>query len=230
MRLRNEYSQYVRRTAIHPYAIPERHQIMIKQISITFIFLLILSSCSSTISTSKKEYILQDSKKLKSNWTIDSKEWVLKNDTLTGNGSLSPWGVLVSRKQLPKNYEIDFKVNMTNSSLFEIMLNLDKGKYIRTYLYQIDQNIVIGDGVYDKKNDSYGKRGGKTLFRKPMQLENNKWYAVKIKVLNNQLCFSVDDKTTLECSLEKSNLNQKGKLGFITNGEVKITNLKIKSF
>ncbi|MET3029127.1 family 16 glycoside hydrolase [Flavobacterium sp. UW10123] len=189
----------------------------------------ILISCSNTISTVKKEYTLDNSKELKSNWIIDSKEWILKNDTLTGNGSLSPWGVLVSKKKLPENYEIDFKVNMTNASLFEVMLNLDKGKYIRTYLYQIDQNIVIGDGVYDKKDDSYGKRGGKTLFRKPMQLENNKWYAVKIKVLNNQLSFSVDDKTTLECSLEKSNLNQKGKLGFITNGEVKITDLVIKS-
>jgi len=190
---------------------------------------LILISCSSTISTTKKEYTLNNSKELKSNWTIHSKEWVLKNDTLTGNGSLSPWGVLVSKKQLPNNYEIDLKVNMTNSSLFEIMLNLNKGKYIRTYLYQIDQNIVIGDGVYDKKDDSYGKRGGKTLFKKPMELENNKWYAVKIRVTNNQLYFSVDNKTYLECSLEKSNLNQKGKLGFITNGEVKIIDLTIKS-
>lgn len=189
----------------------------------------ILISCSSTISTVKKEYTLNNSKELKIDWTINSKEWILKNDTLTGKGSLSPWGVLVSKKQLPENYEIDLKVNMTNESLFEIMLNLDKGKYIRTYLYQIDQNIVIGDGVYDKKDDSYGKRGGKTLFRKPMQLENNKWYALKIKVINNQLSFSVDGKTTLECSLEKSNLNQKGKLGFITNGEVKITDLNIRT-
>ncbi|WP_433763370.1 family 16 glycoside hydrolase [Flavobacterium ginsenosidimutans] len=180
---------------------------------VVFLFLqLILISCSGTISTVKKEYTLNNSKELKSNWTINSKEWILKNDTLTGNGSLSPWGVLVSKKQLPKNYEIDFKVNMTNASLFEIMLNLDKEKYIRTYLYQIDQNIVIGDGMYNKKDDSYGKRGGKTLFRKPMQLENNKWYAAKIKIINNQLYFSVNDKTTLECSLEKSNLNQKENL------------------
>ncbi|MBO9585345.1 MAG: hypothetical protein J7574_14375 [Flavobacterium sp.] len=197
--------------------------------AIFLILQLIMISCSSTISTTKKEYTLSHSKELKSDWTINSKEWILKNDTLTGNGSLSPWGVLVSKKQLPENYEIDLKVNMTKESLFEIMLNLDKGKYIRTYLYQIDKNIVIGDGVYDKKDDSYGKRGGKTLFKKPMELENNKWYAVKIKVLNSQLYFSVDNKTTLECSLEKSNLNQKGKLGFITNGEVKITELKIKS-
>ncbi|WP_343617704.1 family 16 glycoside hydrolase [Flavobacterium sp.] len=197
--------------------------------AVFLILQLAMISCSSTISTTKKEYTINNSKELNSDWTINSKEWILKNDTLTGNGSLSPWGVLVSKKQLPENYEIDLNVNMTKESLFEIMLNLDKEKYIRTYLYQIDQNIVIGDGVYDKKDDSYGKRGGKTLFKKPMELENNKWYSVKIKVLNNQLYFSVNDKTTLEYSLEKSNLNQKGKLGFITNGEVKITNLRIKS-
>ncbi|BDU25692.1 family 16 glycoside hydrolase [Flavobacterium sp. GSB-24] len=199
------------------------------KIASILILQLLFISCSSTISTVKKEYTLNNSKELKSDWTINSKEWILKKDTLTGNGSLSPWGVLVSKKQLPENYEIDLKVNMTGESLFEIMLNLDKGKYIRTYLYQIDQNIVIGDGIYDKKDNSYGKRGGKTLFKKPMELENNKWYSVKIKVQNNQLFFSVDNKTSLECSLEKSNLNQKGKLGFITNGEVKITGLKIKS-
>lgn len=188
---------------------------------------LILISCSGTISTVKKEYKITKDSQFKSHCNLN--EWFLKKDTLIGHGVPLHWGVMESKKQLPKNYEIDFKVNMTNASLFEIMLNLDKGKYIRTYLYQIDQNIVIGDGVYDKKDDSYGKRGGPTLFKKPMKLENNKWYAVKIRVTNNQLYFSVDNKTYLECSLEKSNLNQKGKLGFITNGEVKITSLTIKS-
>lgn len=189
---------------------------------------LVLISCSNTISTTKKEYSINNSSELKSHWIINSQKWLLSNNTITGNGSPDNWAVLVSKKQLPKNYEIDFKVNMTKASLFEIMLNLDKEKYIRTYLYQIDKNIVIGDGVYYKDDDSYGKRGGKSLFTNPMPLENNKWYSVKIKVLNNNLSFSVDDKT-LECSLEKSSLTQKGKLGFITNGEIKITDLKIKS-
>lgn len=189
---------------------------------------LLLISCSNTISTTKKEYSIDNSSKLKSNWNINSENWGLSDNVITGNGSSPKWAIIVSKKQLPKNYEIDFKVNMTKESLFEIMLNLDKEKYIRTYLYQIDQNIVIGDGVYYKNDDSYGKRGGKTLFKKPMKLENNKWYSVKIKVQNNQLTFTVDDKI-VECSLEKSKLPQKGKLGFITNGEVKITNLKIKT-
>lgn len=189
----------------------------------------VLFSCSGTMSTTKKEYKFSNSSKLKSNWEINSNEWILKNDTLIGTGNLNHWGIAMSKKQLPKNYELNFKVNMTKESLFEVMLNSDKENYIRTYLYQIDQNIVIGDGVYDKKDDSYGKRGGKTLFRKPMKLANNEWYTVKIKVQNNQLFFSVDNKTTLECSLEKSNLSQKGKVGFITNGEVKIIDLTIKT-
>ncbi|RXM46648.1 hypothetical protein [Flavobacterium sp. YO12] len=191
--------------------------------------ILLLTSCSNSISTVRKEYKLAEVSKLKLDWNIDSKEWFLKKDTLIGTGGPMHWGVIRSKRRLPKNYEIDFKANMTKESLFEIMLNSDKENYIRTYLYQIDQNIVIGKGVYYKDNDEYGKRGGKSLFTKPMKLENNKWYSIKIRVTNNQLLFSVDNQTYLECFIEKSNLSQQGKLGFITNGEVKITDLSIKT-
>lgn len=200
----------------------------IKQI-ILLVLSLIITSCSGTISTTKKEYKITETAPLKREWNFNAKEWLLEKDTLTGNGGPMHWGVIESKKQLPKNYEIDFKVNMTKESLFEVMLNINKNKYIRTYLYQIDQNIVIGDGTYNKNSDEYGKRGGPTLLKKTMKLENNKWYSVKIRVINNQLYFSVDNETFLECSLEKSNLSQQGKLGFLTNGEAKIIDLSIKS-
>lgn len=186
-------------------------------------------SCSGTISTAKTAYKITQTTQLKSNWNLNPKEWFLAKDTLTGTGGPMHWSVIESKKQLPKNYEINFKVNMTKESLFEVMLNIDKENYIRTYLYQIDQNIVIGKGVYNKNSEEYGKRGGPTLFKKPINLENNKWYAIKIRILNNQLFFSVDNETTLECSIAKSNLSQQGRLGFLTNGEAKIIDLTIKS-
>ncbi|WP_409416711.1 family 16 glycoside hydrolase [Flavobacterium sp. PS2] len=190
---------------------------------------LVMISCSSTISTAKKEYKIVQTSKLKSNWNFNSKEWLLKKDTLIGTGGPMHWGVIKSKKKLSKNYEIEFRVNMTKGSLFEVMLNIDKEQYIRTYLYNIDQNIVIGKGVYKEGSDEYEKRGGPTLFNKPMKLENDKWYSVKIRVTNNQLYFSVNNEKTLECSIEKSNLSQQGKLGFLTDGEIKVIDLKIKS-
>ncbi|KIQ22205.1 hypothetical protein RT99_08390 [Flavobacterium sp. MEB061] len=190
---------------------------------------LLISSCASTISTTEKQYKITNTSKLKSEWNFNSKEWILASDTLTGSGGPMHWGVIESKKQLSENYEINFKVNMTKESLFEVMLNIDKENYIRTYLYQIEQNIVIGKGTYKKGSDEYNKRGGPTLFKKPLKLENNKWYAAKIRVINDQLFYSVDNETILECSLEKSNLSQKGKLGFITNGEAKIIDLTIKT-
>jgi hypothetical protein len=196
---------------------------------IIFTLSLLIVSCSSTITTLKKEYKITPISKLKPHWNFDSKEWFLEKDTLIGIGGYMHWGAIESKKKLPKNYEITFKTNMTKGSLFEIMLNIDKEKYIRTYLYQIDQNIVIGRGVYHKNSDEYDKRGGKSLFTKPIELQNSKWYDVKIKVQNNQLTFTIDNKTTLECTLEKNNLSQQGKLGFITNGEVKIIDLTIKT-
>ena len=200
----------------------------IKTIAVLTIALTAIS-CSTTISTANKAYKITKVSKFKSEWDFNQKEWLLQKDTLIGTGGPMHWGVIESKKQLPDNYEIDFKVNITKESLFEIMLNIDKEKYIRTYLYQIDQNIVIGQGVYNKNSDEYGKRGGPTLFKKPMKLENNKWYSVKIRVANNQLYFSVDNETFLECSIEKSNLSQQGKLGFLTNGEAKIIDLTIKT-
>ncbi|MCC9019481.1 hypothetical protein [Flavobacterium lipolyticum] len=190
---------------------------------------MLLISCSGTISTAKKEYQITKTAALKSAWNFNPNEWRLQNDTLTGNGGPMHWGVIESKKKLPKNYEIDFKVNIVKESLFEVMLHIDQENYIRTYLYTIDQNIVIGRGAYNKNSDEYSKRGGPTLFKKPMQLENNKWYAVKIRVSNNQLYFTVNNQTFLECSIEKSNLNQQGKLGFITNGHAKISQLTIKT-
>lgn len=190
---------------------------------------LIITSCSGTIATTKKEYKITPASALQSEWNLNPTEWFLEKDTLRGVGGPMHWGVIESKKSLPENYEIDFNVNMTKESLFEIMLNIDQEHYIRTYLYQIDQNIVIGRGVYKKGTDEYEKRGGPTLFKKAMKLENNKWYSVKIKVLHKHLFFSVDNETALECSLEKSNLSQQGKLGFLTNGEAKIKDLTIKN-
>lgn len=193
------------------------------------VLFLIITSCCGTIATTKKEYKITPTSALQSEWNLNLKEWFLEKDTLTGVGGPMHWGVIESKKKLPENYEINFNVNMTKESLFEVMLNIDQENYIRTYLYQIDQNIVIGRGVYKKGTDEYEKRGGPTLFKKPMKLENNKWYSVKIKVLHKHLFFSVDNETFLECSLEKSMLSQQGKLGFLTNGEAKITDLTIKS-
>ncbi|WP_017496546.1 hypothetical protein [Flavobacterium sp. WG21] len=190
---------------------------------------ILLISCSGTISTAKKEYQITKTAALKSDWNFNPNEWRLQNDTLTGNGGPMHWGVIESKKKLPKNYEIDFKVNIVKESLFEVMLHIHRENYIRAYLYTIDKNIIIGRGVYHKNNDEYGKRGGPSLFKKPMQLENNKWYTVKIRVSNNQLYFAVNNQTFLECSVEKSNLNQQGQLGFITNGQAKITDLTIKT-
>ncbi|WP_166926375.1 hypothetical protein [Flavobacterium poyangense] len=188
-----------------------------------------LLSCSSTISTPKKEYHLTKASQLKSGWQQDPKSWIVQKDTLIGRGGPMAWSVMESKKQLPKNYEIDLKVNMTKESLFEIMLHIDKEKYIRTYLYRIEQKIIIGRGKYIKGSNEYNKHGGPSLFKKPINLQNDHWYAVKIRVLNNQLFFSVDNDTQLECSIEKNNLSQHGKLGFITNGGVKITDLVVKS-
>lgn len=190
---------------------------------------LFLISCSGTISSSKKEYQLTKESKPESDWKFDTKEWSLENQIFNGTGSAEHWAAITSKKQLPENYQITFDVNLTSGNLFEVMLNFEGQNYIRTYLYNIDQNIVIGRGTYIKNSDEYGKRGGPTVLKKPFDFSSNVWHKVKIQVQNKQLLFIVDENTSLECSLEKQNLSQKGKIGFLTNGKSQIKNLVIKT-
>jgi len=63
---------------------------------------LIIASCCCTISTAKKAYTITETKPLKSNWKFNSKEWLLKKDTLIGTGGPMHWGVIESKKQLPE--------------------------------------------------------------------------------------------------------------------------------
>lgn len=199
------------------------------KITAVLVLPLFLISCSGTIATSKKEYQITSESKLKSDWIFDAKEWSLENQIFSGTGSLDHWAAITSKKQLPENYEMTFDINLTSGNLFEVMLNFEGQNYIRTYLYNIDQNIVIGRGTYNKNSDEYGKRGGPTLLKKPFDFTSNVWHKVKIQVQNKQLTFIVDDKTSLECSFEKQNLSLKGKLGFITNGKAQIKDLVIKA-
>lgn len=194
-----------------------------------FLFLLTLISCSTTISTAKKEYQISEKTKLEKDWQYDTKEWTLEDMTFNGKGSSDHWAVINSKKELPENYEINFEVNLTSGNLFEVMLHFEDQNYIRAYLYNIDQKIVIGRGVYHKNSDEYGKRGGPSLLTKKFDFTSSIWHNVKIKVQDKQLQFIVDENTSLECSLEKYNLNQKGKLGFLTNGTIQMKNLKIKT-
>jgi hypothetical protein len=190
---------------------------------------LTLISCSGTISTSKKEYQLTENSQIESDWKFDPQEWSLEDQTFSGSGSAEHWAVITSKKQLPENYEITYSINLSSGNLVETMLNFDKQNYIRTYLYNIDQNIVIGRGIYNKKSDEYDKRGGPTLLNKPFNFSSNTWHKVKIQVLNKKLLFVVNDSVSIECSLEKYNLSQKGKIGFLTNGKAKIKDLRIKN-
>lgn len=193
------------------------------------LFLLVLISCSTTISTSKKEYQISEKSKLEKDWQYDPKEWTLQNQSFNGTGSPEHWAGITSKKDLPENYEITFEINLTSGNLFEVMLNFEDQNYIRAYLYNIDQNIFIGRGIYDKNSDEYGKRGGPTILKKPFDFSSNVWHKVKIQVQNKQLKFIVDENTSLECSLEKQNLSQKGKIGFLTNGKAQMKDLKIKT-
>ncbi len=172
--------------------------------------------------------IYQQNDDLDAFWEILSQNWKMENGMLQGEGENMNWGVLLSRDSLPSNYEIELDVNMVAGSLFELMLNIDGDKYVRAYLYEIEQNVNFGRGEFSYSAEGR-PGGGITVKSAAVEILNNTWYHIKIKSLNNRLVLKINDNKLLELSIIEEKLSTKGRLGLLTNGQALIKNLTIKS-
>ncbi|MGO3707840.1 MAG: hypothetical protein ACTJGD_10545 [Mesonia hippocampi] len=181
------------------------------------LFILLLFSCAGSKNISLE----------KSDWKIISGNWTLDEYTYIGNGKSLEWATLTSLEKLPKNYSIELDVNMLDGSLFELMLNLNQDEYLRAYLYTIENALKIGRGRFDETNTER-PGGGSTFIEKPIEIQNNTWYNVKVKLYKDNLSIFIDDVLIIDKQIAKYELNNPGYLGLITNGKTIVKNLAIK--
>ncbi|MBB4117932.1 hypothetical protein GGR32_000204 [Mesonia hippocampi] len=181
------------------------------------LFILLLFSCAGSKNISLEE----------PNWKIISGNWTLDEYTYIGNGKSLEWATLTSLEKLPKNYSIELDVNMLNGSLFELMLNLNQDEYLRAYLYTIENALKIGRGEFDETNTER-PGGGSTFIEKPIEIQNNTWYNLKVKLYKDNLSIFIDDVLIIDKQIAKYKLNKPGYLGLITNGKTIVKNLAIK--
>ena len=80
------------------------------------------------------------------------------------------------------------------------MLNISDDKYVRAYLYKINQKVVLDQGNFDI-NDKKRPGGGPSLHVKAFDIENNKWYDMKVCCINNNLTIKMKGKQVLQYSL-----------------------------
>ena len=195
-------------------------------IPVILILTLSLSSCK----TSKYTFIPVESsnKDLSSlKWESYSGNWKIEDGIITGTKNSDDWAIIRTHKKLPKSYQIKLEAMIIYGEIVEVMPNFNDQTYIRSYLYEIEQNMTIGLGEF-QPGYFLGTTGGITLKNKGLEVKLNQWYTIKIRVDGDNYSYIVDDNKELKASFLKNKLSKSGHLGLSTNGSVKIKNLTIK--
>jgi len=195
-------------------------------ISLTLILTFTLSSCK----TSKYVFTpIENSNKvlLPIKWESYSGNWKIENGIITGTKNGDDWAIIRTHKKLPKSYEIKLEAMIIYGEIIEVMPNFNDQTYIRSYLYEIEQNMTIGLGEF-QPGYFLGTTGGITLKDKSLEVKLNKWYTIKIRVDGDNYSYIVNDSKELKASFSKSKLSNYGHLGLSTNGSIKIKNITIK--
>lgn len=118
------------------------------------------------------------------------------------------------------------------------MLHLSSNKYVRVYLYQIDQGVYFGDGTFVEDNrpgeigletvlESIG--GGPTLVAHGFPVKVNVWYGITATAVGNKYTVKVGGLKLIEYVDKKNNLSKEGSIGFLTNGHIQLDEVVITS-
>lgn len=179
---------------------------------------------------------------LDTKWQIITGDWYIKDGVLNGVSNQKTsfggpvWAILSLDKQLPSDYTVSFRTKIVEGEVTELMLHLSNNRYVRAYLYAIDQAVMLGDGEFLQKNmpgsigldeimDNLG--GGITVAQHGFPIFNNRWYQVKVTAVSNNYSISVGGQEIISYSDRKGLLNTRGTIGFISNGHMHYDDLII---
>lgn len=181
---------------------------------------------------------------LGNNWQVVSGDWFAKDGVLNGisnqkNSIGGPvWAAVTLNRDLPSNYSVSFRTRIVDGDLSELMLHLSTGRYVRAYLYDIDQDVVLGDGKFltENKPGSNGLEenlknlgGGPSVVSRAFPITKGNWYNVKVTAKDNTYTISVGGQLVVKYVDEKSLLNKEGTIGLISNGKMQYDDLKISA-
>ena len=193
-----------------------------------FAVLLIAASCGVENLYRQTEPMVVVYRSIESYWEQINADWTMKDGMFESHGRTDDWAILLSKETLPAEFEIEMMVNMVEGELFELMVNTQHQKYVRAYLYTIEQKAKLGKGELDRNNTNR-PGGGKTLFSQDLVIENGKWYELKARYEAGVFTFYFEGEKALEYSLVELGLSTSGKLGLLSNGNTLVKDLKISA-
>jgi len=177
-------------------------------------------------------------------WQPVSGEWCVKDGVLNGvgahytGGRRREWAAITLNKDIPNDCSVSFRTRIVDGSTAELMLHLSSNKYVRVYLYSIDQGLYFGDGTFMEVNkpgqvgletvlESIG--GGPTLAAHGFPVRLNVWYGISATAAGKKYTAKVGGLKLIEYVDENAQLSNEGSIGFLTNGHVQFDEVIITS-
>jgi len=118
------------------------------------------------------------------------------------------------------------------------MLRLRENRYVRAYIYNIEQAVMLGNGVlvgidepgqvgYDEMMEHIG--GGETLAQRGFPLRPDTWYTVQVTARGNFYTIEVGGQELLEYTDVDNQLSPRGTIGFTSNSHIQIDRVLIQA-
>lgn len=183
-----------------------------------------------------------DQTALDARWQIVSGDWRVQAGRLIGRGRAADgrsdraWALLTLDQNLPDDYTVAVRVRLKQANLAEIMVRLAGGRYVRVYLYDIDQDVVLGKGAFTERQApgalspqevqaSLG--GGASLVQKSFPVQRATWYRLRVTVRGLRYRISVGGQELIDFRDTRGKLSRKGTIGLLSNGEVEFDDVVV---
>ncbi|OHV29722.1 MULTISPECIES: protein kinase domain-containing protein [Pseudofrankia] len=155
-------------------------------------------------------------------WKVLAGSWRVENGALVGQADQTgPWPVIALSRDIPKDSVVSFRAKLTgDASLVELMMHLTNRRYVRAYLYSIDQAATLGDGTldWDRSSSAGANPGGPTVAQKDFSIAHDRWYSLTITARGGAYTVAVDGTIVVEYDDPTGTLSQQGGIGFVGNG------------
>ena len=177
-------------------------------------------------------------------WQPVSGQWTVNEGRLTGIGDHyvvsggRNWAAITLNKSIPSDCIVSFNVRIVKGSTAELMLHLSRNKYVRAYIYAVDQSVALGAGTFVEDNQSHeiGMKdvfervgGGPTVAQQNFPITNGAWYSVMASAIGKQYVIKVGGQIVIDHVDRAGTLSREGAIGFITNGHIEIDDVEIRS-
>jgi hypothetical protein len=166
---------------------------------------------------------------LRDEWQVLTGSWRSAGGTLKGR-SQGGFAVATLDVDLPKDYAVSFRTRFGDGRLAELMLRLVSNRYVRVYLYEIDQAVVLGSGTFigflgditpgvsspGEVQKSLG--GGESLVETPFPVRRGVWYRVTASARARNYSIEVGGQEVISYQDKGRKLPTRGTIGLIVNG------------